>query len=125
MATRNLSYLSVPILAASTSTVCTIPTGENGCQRLGMIITAGDQALDVFEVEVSCGKDGPFVQIAAAAGTYSTAVDPLVRTVGTPATLASAASAFLLINTHGIGAVRIKASSAVANSTISIETSLG
>lgn len=127
MAVRNLTYTTT-VAVAGTTTVCVIPTGENGVQRLGMtVINGAGGALDAFSINVRCGKSTVWNTIAGptTATDYSTAVAPFIRVVGAPITLAASANAFLLMDVHGIAEVQITASANTTEAPLTIEATLG
>jgi hypothetical protein len=126
MAVRNLSYTGTAA-SASTTTICTIPTCENGVQRMGITVTNNDAAaaLDAFVLSVRTGQSTVFHTIASAAGDFTSPVAPLVRAVGAPVTLAATASAFLLVDCYGLAEVRIAASGNAAACSVSVEVTLG
>ena len=113
MAVRNLSYAA--------ATTISIPTGENGVQRLGIEVSNNSGgALTTFVLSARVGKSTTFITLASDAAGFSTPVAPLIRTVGAPVTLANGASALILLDCHGLSKVRVVASAAV-----SVEASLG
>ena len=125
MATRNLSFGPVTF-GGGTTTIAEFSTEQAGCQRAGITVTnsAGSAAaFAVFQLQVISGKSIVYTIIASIAGDFSTPLSPLLRTVGTPVTLAVGATAFLLMDIHGIAQVRIQAQSAgtsIANVDVSI-----
>jgi len=127
MATRNLSY-SGTAADASTTTICTIPTGECGVQRLGLTVTNnGAVALDAFVISATTGQSTVFTTLASAAGDFvqATIVPPMIRSVGAPVTLAAAGVWFGLLDCHGLSQVRIAASGNAGACAVSVEASLG
>lgn len=127
MATRNFSF-SGTAAAASTPVICTIPVGQGGQQRMGIQVTnGGAAALDAFLLEVEAGNSGVWSTLAGptTASDFSSPVAPLIRVVGAPVTLAAAATALLLLDTHGLSGVRISASGNAAACAITVKASVG
>ena len=130
MATRNLSFLTT-VAVAGTTTVCEFPTGENGIQRIGMTITNGNTGggnpLDAFSINVRSGKSAVWSTLAGPTTTtdYSSPALPIIRVVGVPTTLAAAATAFILMDCHGISDVQITASAGTGTCPLSVDVSLG
>jgi len=114
MAIRNLSR------SAATSHVLATGGGD-AAQVLGLQVSNNSGgALTTFTLEVRCGASAGWTTLASVAGDFSTPVSPLTRVVGTPVTLANAATALLIMLVQGIHEVKITASAAV-----SIEATLG
>lgn len=87
-------------------------------KRLMVTCTATGQALAAFQVVVTQANNlaNPVV-IASVALDFSTPVAPMVRTVGTPVTLAAGNTAMFIMDTGGIDNVRVQATSANAAGT--------
>jgi hypothetical protein len=107
-----MSTSNVTFSPAATSFI--VNTDSTPIQFLGIQVSNNSGgALTTFTVGVRCGHSTAFTTIASIAGDYSTPLSPLVRTVGTPVTLANAATAFLLFQCMGIADIQITASAAI------------
>ena len=112
----------VTLLAAGNTTLAVIDVslGERLVIEVGVIT----QALDAFIVQARVAGSPNYITVASAAGDYSAPVSPMVRVVGTPVTLAAAATALLIMDVRSFVDVRLQASAAVDGAVATVFASL-
>lgn len=72
----------------------------------------GPNAFDAFEIRGKTHLDAAEVPIATIAGDFSTPLFPMRRSIGTPVSLASGASAMIFMNVAGLSELSVWASAA-------------
>lgn len=115
----NIKKLAVVVPLATTDSILDVDVEHY--EELGLTITNnGPNAFDAFQIRAVMHASGEEVTLATLAADFATPLFPLRRAVGTPVTLANAATAALFLSVAGIKRIRLYASAATGAGTADI-----
>lgn len=110
---------TVAVAQAGNTTLLEVQTEE--FERLTVEAAVTGQALDAFVVQVKFHTDGSYVSIASAAGDYTSPTGLMIKASGDLTAQAASTSGWFILDTRGVFAVKVLASSGnVAGSTVSV-----
>lgn len=111
------NVINVAVAVGTTDPIATFDTST--ARTLGVEVkNTGANALDALEVWGRFSPQGNYFKLAYQATDFTTPVYPVSKASASPVTLASAASAWLVLDVAGFSDVQIRASAAVDVTTL-------
>lgn len=119
----NYNLIGKAVPADSTDTITTLAVGAY--MSVGMEIkNSGAAALDAFELWGQFSDTGATLKLAYQATDFTGPVYPVVKASGSPLTLASGATAWVVVNVEGLTTLVVKASATVSPTTLDIHATV-
>lgn len=116
-----LSAANTAVTVAQSGNTTLLDLNVEHISALGIDIAVTGQDLDAFVVQGKMGRDSAYQTLYSAAADFTSPAGAVIDASGDLTVLAAAASGWLMLNTLGLAAVKILASSGnVAGSTVTV-----